>query len=138
MDSKTQTYYIYALAIVALILLYKVFNWNTYKCRLCAKVNIPGICRDCEAKEGFRFRRNRNRRLRRRRVAATFIPSFAPVPFKEDFQFTGFGKSPLENFRFKRQGFVPNFRIPGLDKVQAQINANPAAFKASVQSYLKK
>jgi hypothetical protein len=63
MDSKTQTYYIYALAIVALILLYKVFNWNTYKCRLCAKVNIPGICKDCEAKEGFRFRRNR--RLRR-------------------------------------------------------------------------
>jgi hypothetical protein len=131
MDSKTQTYYIYALAIVALILLYKVFNWNTYKCRLCSKVNIPGICRDCEAKEGFR-----NRRLRRRRVAATFIPRFGPAPFIEDFQFQGFGKSPFEQFRFRRQGFVPNFRIPGLDKVQAQINANPAAFKASVQSYL--
>ncbi len=69
MDSKTQTYYIYALAIVALILLYKVYDWNVYKCRLCSKVNIPGICRDCEApaKEGFRFRRNRNRRLRRNR-----------------------------------------------------------------------
>jgi hypothetical protein len=73
MDSKTQTYYIYALAIVALILLYKVFNWNTYKCRLCAKVNIPGICRDCEAKEGFRFRRNR--RLRRRQEVGNTVDS---------------------------------------------------------------
>ena len=48
MENKTQTYLIYALAIVALVLLYKVFNWDSYRCRACKKLGSSKyLCRGC-------------------------------------------------------------------------------------------
>jgi hypothetical protein len=55
MDSKTQTNLIYVLAVVALVLLYKVFNWDTYRCDACNKAGYSNyLCAGC-ATEDFRF-----------------------------------------------------------------------------------
>ncbi len=56
MDNKTQTYLIYLLVIVALVLLYKVFNWDSYRCKACNKLGSSKLlCKNCSAKEGFRY-----------------------------------------------------------------------------------
>ena len=53
MDNKTQTYLIYLLVIVALVLLYKVFNWDSYRCKVCNKLGSSKmLCKNCE---GFRY-----------------------------------------------------------------------------------
>ena len=56
MDNKTQTYLIYLLVIVALVLLYKVFNWDSYRCKMCGKLGSSKyLCGKCGTKEGFRY-----------------------------------------------------------------------------------
>ena len=61
---------IYALVIVALVLLYKVFNWDKYRCMVCGKFNGTKYgCAGCGSSEVIEepvteeaFRRFRRRR----------------------------------------------------------------------------
>jgi hypothetical protein len=62
---------IYALVIVALVLLYKVFNWDKYRCMVCGKFNGTRYgCAGCGSSEVVEepVSEEAFRRLRRRRA----------------------------------------------------------------------
>jgi hypothetical protein len=73
MQNKTQIMLIYALVIVALVLLYKVFNWDKYRCMVCGKFNGTRYgCAGCGSSEVVEepVSEEAFRRLRRRRAVA--------------------------------------------------------------------
>jgi hypothetical protein len=91
MQNKTQIMLIYALVIVALVLLYKVFNWDKYRCMVCGKFNGTKYgCAGCGSSEVIEepVSEEAFRRLRRRR---------AVIPAKAVFSCGGTNyKSPSE------------------------------------------